>query len=68
MGAKTASPFHEEKERPVQLGFRVSKWVYAGLQRLTNERGGPMSDLAYEALVAYLKRQGITAPAAGGRR
>ena len=58
----------EEKERPVHLGFRVSKWVYAGLQRLANERGGPMSDLAYEALVAYLKRQGIKAPAEGGRR
>jgi hypothetical protein len=49
----------EEKNVPVHLGFRVPEWVYTGLQRLAEERGGPMSDLANEALVAYLKRHGI---------
>jgi hypothetical protein len=52
----------EEKKRPVHLGFRVSKWVYAGLQHVAGEHGRPMSDLAYDALVAYLKRHGVKEP------
>jgi hypothetical protein len=53
----------EEKKVPVHLGFRVQEWVYAGLQQLADERGRPMSDLANEALVAYLKRHGVKPPA-----
>jgi hypothetical protein len=54
----------EEKNAPIHLGFRVPVWVHDGLQTLAAERGGPMSDIANEALVAYLKRNGIKPPPA----
>ena len=52
----------EEKDRPVHLGFRVARWVRAGLEKIAKDDGTPMSDVAHDALVAYLKRRGIKAP------
>jgi hypothetical protein len=49
----------EEKNAPHHLGFRVPKWVRAGLGQLAAQRDCPLSDIANEALVAYLKRNGI---------
>ena len=55
-----ARPLKDEaKNRPIHLGFRVSEWVRDGLQQLADQRGSPVSDIANEALVAYLKRNGI---------
>jgi hypothetical protein len=59
----------EEKNAPIHLGFRVQVWVRDGLQTLAAERGRPMSDIANEALTAYLKRNGIKPhPAVRSRR
>lgn len=49
----------EEKNAPIHLGFRVPEWVDAGLRKLADERGCPVSDIANEALVAWLKRHGV---------
>jgi hypothetical protein len=49
----------EEKVRPIHLGFRVAEWVHGGLGHLAESDGVPVSDLANDALVAYLKRRGI---------
>ena len=54
----------EEKNAPIHLGFRVQVWVRDGLQTLAAERGRPMSDIANEAMAAYLKRNGIKPPPA----
>jgi hypothetical protein len=52
----------EEKVRPIHLGFRVAEWVRAGLDRLAKQQGSPVSDVANEALIAHLKRNGIREP------
>jgi len=52
----------EEKDRPIHMGFRVSEWVRAGLERIAKEDGAPLSDVCHEALVVYLKRRGIREP------
>lgn len=52
----------EEKNAPIHLGFRVSEWVHEGLKKLAGKRGGPVSDIANEAIVAHLKRHGVKAP------
>jgi hypothetical protein len=52
----------EEKHAEERIGFRVPTWVRAGLDRLSGERKASLSDVATEALVAYLKRQGIKPP------
>jgi hypothetical protein len=44
------------------LGFRVTERVRAGLDLLTKKQDCPVSDVANDALVAYLKRNGIKAP------
>jgi hypothetical protein len=56
----------EEKVRPIHLGFRVAEWVHGGLGRLAESDGVPVSDLANDALVTYLKRRGIVAEAKKG--
>jgi predicted transcriptional regulator len=50
----------EEKNAPIHLGFRVTEWVRAGLDRLAEKRGSAISDIANEALAEYLERHGIT--------
>ena len=57
----------QEKNVPIHLGFRVAEWVRDGLQRLAAKRGSPVSDIVNEALVAYLKRHDVTAPASRRR-
>jgi hypothetical protein len=52
----------EEKDRPIHMGFRVAQWVRAGLERIAKKEGAPLSDVAHEAFVDYLKRQGIKGP------
>jgi hypothetical protein len=52
----------EEKDRPIHMGFRVAQWVRTGLERLAKKDGVPLSDVAHEALVDYLKRHGIKGP------
>jgi hypothetical protein len=37
-------------------------WVRAGIDRLSAERSASLSDIANEALVAYLKRHGAKPP------
>jgi hypothetical protein len=49
----------EEKNAPHHLGFRVPQWVRAGLGQIAAERNCPVSDVANEALVGFLKRNGI---------
>jgi hypothetical protein len=49
----------EEKNAPERVAFRIPVWVRAGLDRLAAERSAGLSDIANEALVAYLKRHGI---------
>jgi hypothetical protein len=49
----------EEKDRPIHLGFRVPHWVRAGLGQIAAEEDCPVSDVVNEALVAFLKRNGI---------
>jgi hypothetical protein len=59
----------QEKHAAAQVAFRIPTWVRAGLDRLSAERRVSLSDIAGEALVAYLKRNGIKAPPVeGGRR
>jgi hypothetical protein len=45
----------EEKDRPVHLGFRVSKETNQALRKLADERGAPMSDVAVEILESGLR-------------
>lgn len=53
----------EEKDRPIHMGFRVTEWVRAGIEKVAKDKGGlPLSDVAHEAFVAYLKRHGIREP------
>src|SRR5207244_9934059 len=52
----------EEKDRPIHMGFRVPEWVRAGLDLLAKKQDCPVSDVANEALIAHLKRNGIKAP------
>jgi hypothetical protein len=52
----------DEKDRPIHMGFRVSEWVRTGLERIAKDEGLPLSDVAHDALVAYLKRHGIKEP------
>jgi predicted transcriptional regulator len=47
----------EEKSRPHHLGVRVSDEVRDGLKALAKARGVPVSDLAHDALEAYLTAQ-----------
>jgi hypothetical protein len=51
-----------EKHAPERVAFRIPVWVRAGLDRLAAERSAPLSDIANEALVAYLKRHGVKPP------
>jgi len=38
-------------------------WVRAGIEKIAKEKGGlPLSDVAHEAFVGYLKRHGIREP------
>ena len=52
----------EEKDRGAVVGFRIREWIRAGLDRVAKEDNAPLSDIADEAFVAYLKRRGIRAP------
>ena len=45
------------------MGFRVMDWVREGIEKVAKEKGGvPLSDVAHEAFVAYLKSHGIREP------
>jgi hypothetical protein len=59
----------EEKHAAERVAFRIPKWVRAGLDRVSAERKAALSDIANEALVAYLKRHGVEPeePAGEGR-
>jgi hypothetical protein len=52
----------EEKHAEERVGFRIPMWVRAGLDRLSEERQASLSNIATEAFVAYLKRNGIKPP------
>jgi len=53
----------DEKHRGNHMGFRVMDWVRAGIEKIAKEKGGlPLSDVAHEAFVGYLKRHGIREP------
>jgi hypothetical protein len=51
----------EEKDRPKHLGFRVTTWVYDGVQKLAAEEGVPASEIAHELLEIALGSLGIKA-------
>jgi hypothetical protein len=51
-----------EKHAAERAAFRIPSWVRAGIDRLSAERKAALSDIANEALVAYLKRHGIKQP------
>lgn len=53
----------EEKVRPIHVGFRVAEWVKTGLDQLAKQQDSPVSDIVNDAIIAYLKRHGIKAPA-----
>jgi hypothetical protein len=55
----------EEKGRKAIMGFRVTKWVRAGIEKVAKEDNVPLADVAHEAFVAYLKRRGIREPLRG---
>jgi predicted DNA-binding protein len=57
----------EEKNAAIHLGFRMPEWVSERLVKLAEKDGKPKSDLANEALVAYLKKRGIVAPKKAAR-
>jgi hypothetical protein len=48
-----------EKHADERVAFRIPSWVRAGLDRLSAERKASLSDIANEALAAYLRRHGI---------
>jgi hypothetical protein len=52
----------EEKHAEERVGFRIPTWVRAGLDQVAAKRKAALSDIANEAFVAYLKRQGIKPP------
>jgi hypothetical protein len=54
--------FGEEKHATERVGFRLPKWVRAGLDRIAKERKAALTDVVGEALVAYLGRHGVKAP------
>jgi predicted DNA-binding protein len=45
----------------------MPEWVSERLVKLAEKDGKPKSDLANEALVAYLKKRGIVAPKMAAR-
>lgn len=47
----------EAKNRPNHLGIRVTDEVRDALKALAKARGVPVSDLAHDALEAYLAAQ-----------
>jgi hypothetical protein len=49
----------EEKHAEIMLTVRIPLWVHDGLRSLAKEADGPVSEVANEALVTYLKRKGI---------
>ena len=52
----------EEKDRGAVVGFRITPWIRAGLDKVAKEDGVSLSDLAHQIFVAYLKRRGIREP------
>jgi hypothetical protein len=54
----------DEKLRPNKMGFRVMDWVREGIDQVAKDKALPLSDVAHEAFVAYLKRHGIKEPKA----
>lgn len=52
----------EEKDREAIMGFRVTKWVRAGLEKVAKEDKASLADVAHEAFAAYLKRRGVREP------
>jgi hypothetical protein len=52
----------QEKHATERVAFRIPSWVRAGIDRLSAECNASLSDIANEALVAYLKRHGVTPP------
>jgi predicted transcriptional regulator len=52
----------QEKHASKGVAFRIPEWMRAGLDRLAAERNVTLSDIATEALSAYLKRHGIKPP------
>jgi hypothetical protein len=52
----------EEKHATERVGFRIPKWVRAGLDRIAKQRKAPLTDVMGEALVAYLERHDIKPP------
>jgi hypothetical protein len=57
-----------EKHAPERVAFRIPVWVRAGLDRLAAKRKAPISDIANEALEAYLTSHGIRKPEKVTRR
>jgi hypothetical protein len=57
----------EEKDRPIHLGFRVSRETSRALRELAEKRGSPMSDLVVEILEKGL-RDAVRKEAARGAR
>ena len=52
-----------EKHATERVAFRIPLlWVRAGIDRLSAECNASLSDIANEALVAYLERHGIKRP------
>jgi hypothetical protein len=51
-----------EKHATERVAFRIPLWVRAGIDRLSAERKASLSDIANEALFAYLKRHGVKPP------
>jgi hypothetical protein len=51
-----------EKHALERVAFRIPVWMRAGLDRLAAKRKAPISDLANEALEAYLTSHGIRKP------
>jgi predicted transcriptional regulator len=49
----------QEKHATKGVAFRIPQWMRAGIDRLANERKVSLSEIATEALAAYLKKHGI---------
>ncbi len=49
----------KEKHAEIMLTVRIPAWVHDGLRSLAKEAYGPVSEIANEALVQYLRRKGI---------
>jgi hypothetical protein len=52
----------EEKHAKKGIALRIPEWMRAGLDRISKERKAALTDIATEALAAYLARQGIKPP------